>query len=66
MYHDVRSLSELCMRPILQGYGFIMPADGTEDVFVHQTQIRRAGFRFLAVSNLRCSPIVNFERQIYM
>ena len=33
-----------------QGYGFIVPKDGSEDIFVHQTQIRRSGFRFLAVS----------------
>ncbi|TFJ80142.1 hypothetical protein NSK_008699 [Nannochloropsis salina CCMP1776] len=30
-----------------RGYGFITPEDGSEDVFLHQTQIRRVGFRFV-------------------
>jgi len=33
----------------LQGYGFITPEDGSDDVFLHQTQIRRVGFRFVQV-----------------
>ena len=31
-----------------KGYGFITPADGTKDLFVHQTDIVSDGFRSLA------------------
>lgn len=35
-----------------KGYGFIVPKDGVDDVFVHYTQVSMDGFKTLADSHL--------------
>lgn len=41
-----------------KGYGFIVPDDGSKDVFVHATALERAGIR-----GLNEGQKVNFETQ---
>lgn len=41
---------------VLKGFGFIVPNDGGQEVFVHQSVIQMSGFRSLAQNE-----VVEFE-----
>lgn len=43
---------------VTKGYGFIQPADGSSDVFVHITAVQQAG-----MDSLREGQKVNFDVQ---
>jgi CspA family cold shock protein len=41
-----------------KGFGFIEPNDGSEDVFVHMSEVKNAGY-----DNLNTNQILNYELQ---
>merc|ERR1719193_2697071 len=45
-----------------KGFGFITPADGGADVFVHQSEIQRCGFRSLAQGEFVEFDLLNGEK----
>jgi len=44
---DARALEQVKWFNISKGFGFIIPNDGSEEIFVHQTALHSQGFRSL-------------------
>lgn len=45
----------------VRGYGYVRPHDGSEDVFVHQSELQMDGFR--SVWEVRLQPAVTREKE---
>jgi len=39
-----------------KGFGFITPEDGSDEIFVHQSEIKANGFRSLAEQLVQSAP----------
>ena len=45
-----------------KGYGFIKPEDGSPDIFVHISDIKRAGYASLSDNQTACYEINKLHR----